>query len=165
MARERALLAMEEERARMAAEAQALRTAEESEGARAPSAEAPPPTAEPFEVVQVFYGTDRAAIDPAAGGWMTYVTQFLPAGFCVLVTLCLGLIAASKRSTALWVVAAIGLLVCVGLGYQAAANSLEAFRWEGKQGPKYTIDRAPEGAVQLGVCEVTIPRVARPGRA
>jgi esterase/lipase superfamily enzyme len=120
-------------------------------------------TASPFEVVQVFYGTDRAAIDPAAGGPVAYALKFLPFGFSVLVTLCLVLIASSKRSTALWIVSALGVGACVGLGYQAASSTLFAIRWDGKLGPQYTIDRAPDGKVQLGVCEVTIPKSHDPG--
>jgi esterase/lipase superfamily enzyme len=79
------------------------------------------------------------------------------------VTLCLVLIAANKRSMALWVVSALGMGVCLGLGYQAASSTLLAIRWDGKVGPQYTIDRAPDGKVQLGVCEVTIPRTHDPG--
>jgi esterase/lipase superfamily enzyme len=129
----------------------------------APDSTSPPPTASPFDVVQIFYGTDRAAIDPAADTWPARIVRFLPAAICVLLTLCVVLIAASKRSTALWTVAAVGLLASLGLGYQATAGTLFAIRWHGKAGPQYTVDRAPDGKVQLGVCEVTIPKTHQPG--
>jgi esterase/lipase superfamily enzyme len=132
-------------------------------GAMAPESTSAAPAASPFDVVQVFYGTDRAAIEPAADNWPTRLLRFLPTAVCVLLTLCLMLVAVTKRSTALWAVAAAGMLASLGLGYQATANTLFAIRWQGKQGPQYTVDRAPGGKVQLGVCEVTIPRTHDPG--
>ncbi|HEX5105599.1 MAG TPA: alpha/beta hydrolase, partial [Pirellulaceae bacterium] len=158
--------------ARRAMEAEAAAKAAAEEGALraratelAPSRETTQPTepAQPFDVVQVFYGTDRAAIEPQAGGIAAHVMRFLPTAFCALVTLCLVLIASSRKSVALWSLAIVGTAACIGLGYQATAGTLFAIRWEGKLGPQYTVDRAPGGEVQLGVCEISIPKIHKPG--
>lgn len=128
----------------------------------APQLLAAAPVAE-FDVEQVFYGTDRAAIDPPPNDWAARFARFLPAGFAVLVTLCLGLVAVTRKSTAVWALVAAGFIVSTGLGYQATASTLAALRLEGKEGPRYTIERAPGGRVELGVCEVTIPRTHERG--
>ena len=123
---------------------------------------APPPTAEPFDVVQVFYGTDRAAIEPADGGWLTYVCGFCR-GFCVLVTLCPALVAASKRSTALWVVSAVGVLVASGSATRPRRNSSLPFAGKASKARDTRSIARRKAQVQLGVCEVTIPKTHDPG--
>jgi esterase/lipase superfamily enzyme len=124
-------------------------------GAPAPAAAAP--QSDPYDVVQVFYGTDRQAADPQADAWPARIAGLLPLASCVLVTLCLGLVAASRRNLALWLLVFAGVGVSLGLGYQAAASTLAAVRRGGKSGPSYTTGGARGGHVELGLCDVTIP--------
>lgn len=111
-----------------------------------------------FDVVQVFYGTDRAAIEPPAGTLPEQASRFLPTAISVLLTLCLGLVAMAKRRPAMWLLVLAGICVSLGLGYQASAGTLSVVRRSGHLGPRYTSDRASSGQLQLGVCEVTIPK-------
>ncbi len=122
-----------------------------------PSTAAAPP-AGPFDVVQVFYATDRLAIDGGPQSLPQQISQFLPTAIAVLITLALGLVAAGKRRPMVWMLVGAGVLVSLGLGYQAAAGTLIAARRAGHVGPIYTSGRSSGGQVQLGLCEVTIPK-------
>jgi esterase/lipase superfamily enzyme len=136
------------------------REAEMALGARAAKAAAPSPPelSHVYDVVQVFYGTDRQSSQPRAEAWVAKVVRFLPAGSSLLVTLCLALAAASRRHLALWLIVFGGVGVSLGLGYQAAATSIAAMRQFGKEGLRYNAERSGGGRVDLGVCEVTIPK-------
>ena len=116
----------------------------------------PPPAA--YDVVQVFYGTDRRATELAADGLPQQLSRFLPTGIGILITLALGLIAQSKSRPAVWWLVAASAMVSLALGYQASSGTLLAVRRADHVGPRYTSDRTLDGKVQLGVCEVTIPK-------
>lgn len=145
---------------------------EPSDVPRAPDSSSPaltvlpqPPVAVPgaFDVVKVFYGTDRQPIDPPEEKLAVQAVRFLPLGISVLVTLALGLIATASRRGAVWGLAVIGVLVSAGLSYQAFSGSLTAIRQADKEGVVYTSDRSSGGEVQLGICEVTIPKTHKKG--
>ncbi len=59
--------------------------------------------------------------------------------------------------------AAVALTVDVGLGYEDTAEALALVRGAGKQGPQYTTERAAEGRIERGRCEVTVPVSHRVG--
>jgi len=122
---------------------------------------ASPPSA--FDVVQVFYATDRLAIGDGPENLPQQIARFLPTAIAVLITLALGLVAAGKRRPLVWTLVGIGVLVTLGLGYQAASGTLVAVRQAEHVGPRYTSDRSPGGQVQLGLCEVTIPKTHQIG--
>jgi esterase/lipase superfamily enzyme len=109
-------------------------------------------------VVQVFYGTDRQAIEPRVDTISVRVTRFLPAGVGLLMTLALGLVAAASRRRPIWILAGTSLLVTVGLVTQALWSRLDAIRHVDHEGLRYTTARNPNGEVQVGVCDVTIPK-------
>jgi esterase/lipase superfamily enzyme len=119
---------------------------------------APPAALGAHDVVQVFYATDRAAVDGPAASLPEQAARFLPPAISVLVTLALGLVAVAKRRPHVWLLVLCGLVVSLTLGYQAGAGSLAAVRRGGHLGPQYTSDRNTAGPVQLGLCEVTIPK-------
>jgi esterase/lipase superfamily enzyme len=110
------------------------------------------------DVVEVFYGTDRAAIEPPAVTLPEQATRFLPTAISVLITMALGLVALARRRPAAWLLVGGGVIVSLGLAYQASSGTLAAVRRSGHVGPQYTSERAPAGQVQLGLCEVTIPK-------
>jgi esterase/lipase superfamily enzyme len=156
-----------EEPATAAPEATAVESAEPS----APAASGPltiqpllgsaPTPADPakYDVVQVFYGTDRAAIDVTPQSVPEQVSRFLPTAISVLVTLALGLVAMAKRRVGLWLLVVVGIGVSLGLGYQASSGTLAAVRRSDHVGPQYTANRSADGRVELGLCEVTIPKI------
>ena len=117
----------------------------------------------PFELVQVFYGTNRQSAEQAASDWPNLLLNFLPTGFSFLITACVGLAAATRRSFTLALVALGGLAASLGLGYQASAATLTALRRAGTAGPRYTTKRAAGGHVDVGLCEVTVPRTHQTG--
>jgi esterase/lipase superfamily enzyme len=121
----------------------------------------PPAPVDPaeYDVVQVFYGTDRAAIDPAPENIPEQVSRFLPTAISVLITLALGLVAMARRRVGLWLLVIVGVGVSLGLGLQASSGTLAAVRRSDHQGPQYTADRSANGRVELGLCEVTIPKI------
>jgi esterase/lipase superfamily enzyme len=139
-----------------------------SGGAAEPSASALPlaaaPPTGPYDVVQVFYGTDRAEVAPLGVGLAAGALRFLPTGCAILVTLCLGLIAvAKKKSGMLWALVFLGAVVTGGLALQASSTTFTAIRWENKAGLRYGVERSSGGEVSLGICEVTIPKIHKTG--
>jgi esterase/lipase superfamily enzyme len=118
----------------------------------------PPPATLPYDTVQVFYGTNRAAVDLSRLSPPEQVARWLPTAVAALITVALAMLAIAKGRTSALVLASLGLVASLGLAYQAASSSLYEARRGGHLGPKYTADRAPGGRVELGLCEVTIPR-------
>lgn len=116
------------------------------------------PAAGALDVVQVFYATDRRAIETSGMSLTAQLPRYLPTAISVLVTLALALVALGKRRPAVLFLAGLGVLISVGLGYQAASGTLAAVRRSGHSGPQYTSDRSESGQVQLGICEVSIPK-------
>ena len=93
-----------------------------------------------------------------ADSWPVRALYFGPAGLCVLATLCLAVVALGRCSVSLGLVSLLLAAGSAGLGYQAAVKTLAAVRHEGKEGVQYTTARARRGNVDMGLCEVTIPK-------
>jgi esterase/lipase superfamily enzyme len=108
--------------------------------------------------VQVFYGTDRQAAEPLANDWRTETVRFLPTIGSGLLSLCLALVALHRRKLGFWMLVFGGVGVTLGLGLQATNSTITAIRQEGKSGLWYTTERSPGNRIELGQCEVTIPR-------
>src|SRR6476646_6397769 len=83
---------------------------------------------------------------------------FWPTGASAFVTLCLGLVAATRRSLIWGLMAFGGIGISLGLAYQDTAFALAAVRHAGKGGPQYSTDRSPGGRIDRGTCQVTLPR-------
>ncbi len=131
-----------------------------AQGASSTSA-APP--ADPFDEVEVFYGTDRQSVERAPANGMQLALHFVPAGLSILVTLAVGMVALSWRSVGMGLAAVVGIGASVGLAYQGTTAALAAVRQNGSEGPRYTADRSSEGRVELGLCKITIPRTHKLG--
>jgi esterase/lipase superfamily enzyme len=110
-----------------------------------------------YDVVQVFYGTDRLAVTsrPSISSRMS---DFVPAGCSLLVTLATALTAMSRRKLALWLMVFGGVGVSLGLGFQAAAKTVSALRRGSSEVVQYTSSRSANGKLDLGICDVSIPR-------
>ena len=116
------------------------------------------PATGPYDVVQVFYGTDRLPAELLIDTMPARIIRYLPTGCSVLVTLCLAVIAAGRRGMGMWALAFAGFGVSLGLGFQATTRTVAAVRQSSKEGLRYTAERSPGGSVDLGLCEVTIPK-------
>ena len=117
---------------------------------------APPSGA--YDVVPVFYATDRLAVDTGPQKLAQQISRYLPTAISGLITLALALVALGKRRPGVWMLVGLGALVSLGLGYQATSGTLIAVRRSGHVGPIYTSDRSRTGQTELGICEVTIPK-------
>jgi esterase/lipase superfamily enzyme len=126
-----------------------------------PPAGATPPAA--YDVVPVFYATDRLALDASAENFPQQLARFLPTAISLLITLALGLVAQGKRRPAVWLLVCVGIVFSSALGYQATSGALVTLRRAGHVGPQYTSDRSAAGEVQLGMCETTIPKTHQVG--
>jgi esterase/lipase superfamily enzyme len=124
---------------------------------RAPAPASAPATAD-YDVVEVFYGTDRHAADPDSSDWQHALWQFWPTAMSGFAVICLAFVATSRRSVPLGLLAVGAMGVTLGLAYQDAASALAIVRRAGKDGVRYTTDRAPGGHVDRGLCTVTIPK-------
>jgi len=111
-----------------------------------------------YEVVEVFYGTDRQSADPPPGDWSHLLGCFWHSLCIGFVAVCLTLVAVVRRSWLLGLMASVALIASIGLGYEDTAEALTLARGAGKQGPRYTTERSPGGRLALGCCQVTVPR-------
>ena len=127
-------------------------------GRSGPDRPIPGPADGPFDIVQVFYGTDRQSTETPSSDWRRLLMQFVPAASVALMGLCVGFAAAGRKSWVLWAAAGLGLALSLGLGYRASAEALAIVRSAGREGPRYTTQRSASGQVELGLCEVTIPK-------
>jgi esterase/lipase superfamily enzyme len=154
----------EQQRALAAAREAMMRETEAKAMAEQSSRKASAPKEEAFDVVQVFYGTDRQVSDGTENSWSALAVRLLPTGFGALLTLSLVLVASGRRSLVLWLVAFVGAGTSLGLAWQAAAKTLAAVRHTGKEGPQYTTARASGGNIDVGLCEVTVPKTHEVGQ-
>jgi esterase/lipase superfamily enzyme len=111
-----------------------------------------------YDVVDVFYGTDRHLAAAIPGDLWHALARFVPTGCGILVTLALAMFAVSRRTLGPWLVTVGSLGVSLGLGYHAASTTLVAIRYAGREGPQYSSDRSPQGHIDRGICQVTIPK-------
>jgi esterase/lipase superfamily enzyme len=111
-----------------------------------------------YDVVQVFYGTDRLATASTASGWQAVLSCYWPTACCAFASLCLAFVATSRRNLVLALLAFGGVGVSTGLAYYDTAQALAAVRRAGKEGIQYTTQRSVGGQVDRGLCAVTVPR-------
>jgi esterase/lipase superfamily enzyme len=64
----------------------------------------------------------------------------------------------SRRKLALWLMVFGGVGVSLGLGFQAAAKTVSALRRGSSEVVQYTSSRSANGKLDLGICDVSIPR-------
>jgi len=122
-----------------------------------PSAPSPPLSAD-YDLVEVFYGTDRLAAEPITSDWQRALWQFWPSAASFFLMLCLAFVATSRRSVPLALLAIGTFGVTLGLGYQDTAAALDIVRRAGHDGVRYTTERSSGGRVDRGLCTVTIPK-------
>jgi esterase/lipase superfamily enzyme len=125
--------------------------------AASPTASAPisTPTPDGYQLVNVFYGTDRKAIDPAASAGMGDVGWFLLAATSAAVTLLLATLMLwyAKSRPIVWATAT-GLVVTLGLGVMTIKARLETPA--NPQGLE-RVYGSERGELEMGICQVSIP--------
>ena len=120
---------------------------------------------EPFDVIQVFYGTDRRPLSGTTESWAEMLWRFVPAAGAGLATLLLGVLAvglvAYRRLLVGFAIA--GAVMTLGCGFFAATKTLELVRRVDQEGLRYGTERSEHGQVEVGLCEVTIPKTHHAG--
>lgn len=113
------------------------------------------PTPEGYQLVNVFYGTDRKATDSAANAGMGDVGWFLLAAASAAVTLLLAVLMLwfAKSRPIAWATA-VGLVVTLGLGAMTIKTRLETPAAPEGLARVYGSER---GELEMGVCQVSIP--------
>jgi esterase/lipase superfamily enzyme len=113
---------------------------------------------EDYSVVEVFYGTDRRAVTGDAAepvGWLRFAAPSL-AAVAALTCLMLALRIAHRR-LALGALAVVAALISAGLFWHEANNAPSARGAERAYGNQ-------RGELEMGICEVTIPKSHEQGR-
>ena len=111
-----------------------------------------------FDVVEILYGTDRESAEQKASQWHDLLLQFVSTVTVGLFAVGLLVVAAGRKSWLLGAGALFGFGGSFLLGYNATDEVIDRIRGANKQGPRYTTDRAPGGHIELGRCEVSVPR-------
>lgn len=111
-----------------------------------------------FDVVEILYGTDRQAGEQLSSAPTHLLLQFLPTVIVGLIAACMIVAAVGRKNWLLGTIATAGFAGCAFLGYDAIGEVLSRLRGASHQGTRYTTDRAPSGRIELGRCEVTVPR-------
>jgi len=134
-----------------------------SDTAQTAQAGAPSNRSQPFDTITVFYGTDRKSWQPSRDNWSDRAERFWPMAAALISAGLFGFIAAMWRRLLSAMLSIGSLGIAALLGYTALTHSLEQHRIADKEGVRYLAERALNGEVQLGVCEVTIPKTHDPG--
>ena len=109
-----------------------------------------------YTVVEVFYGTDRAAVDSGGIGGLGSLPRFYLAAFSAAITVLLALLAWwCSQSRILKVLTAVSLIAAIGLGISAGYARFKTAPVDGKLQRAYGGGR---GVLEMGTCEVSIPK-------
>jgi esterase/lipase superfamily enzyme len=117
----------------------------------APATEAP----EGYQLVTVFYGTDRKAVDAPQNAGLSDVSWFLLAATSAMITLVLAILMLwQTKSRAILLATGVGLLVTIGLGMMTIKVRMATPANPAGPGRIYGSDR---GELEMGMCQVSIP--------
>lgn len=142
-------------------------SSEPEEAAPAPQATTalvPPETGnEPYDVVRVFYGTDRRPILVNEDSLLQQIFRFLPAVvFISLSTVGVVVVWLSRKIT--WLIGTSALMFVSAVAvYYGVTETLAIAEMAQREEPRYSAERSDRGKVELGICEVAIPKTHRPG--
>jgi len=116
---------------------------------------------QPYDIVEVFYGTDRAPILWPTGNWLQKYHAFLPTFTCVLVGLLFSLALLQVRQ---YLLSGLATLVAVTFGFVLGQGAMIEYQ---KQDRFLTNDSvvygADRGTLGLGTCQVSIPKIHMAG--
>jgi esterase/lipase superfamily enzyme len=118
---------------------------------------------EPYEVVRVFYGTDRRPILINEDTLSMRIIRFLPAGVLIaLSAIGIGVVVVSRKIT--WTVGTTALVVLSALAsWHGVSETVAIAEQAALEEPKYSADKSDRGRIERGICEVSIPKTHEPG--
>ena len=129
-------------------------TAAAAEDSQTPEASGAADPHRPYDIVTVFYATDRRPLEQEAST-RVLAGDWFPAAAGIVVTLLLvvaGVFGGQRRR--MFGLAALVLSLTVGWGFYAGRKNLERFRTAAQSGVRYGNQR---GELQVGTCRVSIP--------
>ncbi|QDU30053.1 hypothetical protein ETAA8_51720 [Anatilimnocola aggregata] len=136
-----------------------------AQAATAPQEVTLPPvkTDEPFDVVRVFYGTDRLPIIVNQDGLVQRLIRFTPPAILILLSLMgVGVVMAARQLT--WLIGTSLLIVLSTLAtWYSVRETIAIAERASLEEPKYSAEKSERGRVERGICEVTIPKTHKPG--
>jgi esterase/lipase superfamily enzyme len=146
-------------------------TAQEPEVAMAPpsvpkatSALVPPVVGnEPYDVVRVFYGTDRLPILVNQDYLAWRILRFLPALLLIgLTAIGIGVVWVSRKIT--WIIGTGALMFFSTLAvWHGVTETLAISEMAENEEPRYSADKSERGRIERGICEVAIPKTHHAG--
>lgn len=141
--------------------------------AAAPAAAAPPaattalvpPTSanDPFDVVRVFYGTDRLPELVNRDTLVMRLIRFTPAAVLIaLAVIGVGVVLVSRKPT--WIIGTTALLIFSALAvWHGISETIEIANLAAQEEPRYSAEKSERGRIDRGICEVSIPKTHDPG--
>jgi len=123
----------------------------------------PANSTDPFDVVRVFYGTDRLPeLVNRDTFWMRLV-RFIPATILIgLALFGVAVVFVSRKPT--WFIGTTVLLVCSALSvWHGVKETLEIAELAAQEEPRYSTEKNSRGRIERGICEVSIPKTHTPG--
>jgi esterase/lipase superfamily enzyme len=137
-----------------------------------PGATGPPPTTalvpsansnDPFDVVRVFYGTDRMPTLVNRDTFVMRLIRFTPAALLIILTgIGIGVVLVSRKPT--WIIGTAALLVCSTLAvWHGISETLAISQLAAEEEPRYSAEKSDRGRIERGICEVSIPKTHSPG--
>ncbi len=117
----------------------------------------------PYDTVKVFYGTDRAPVVPPVITFVDHLRRFQTAIGALVLMLLTALIASLTKRTSIWSISIGSGVVAGALAIVAGYQSYNATVAARDTMLRYSTDRSKHGGLQLGICEVTIPKTHKRG--
>lgn len=118
---------------------------------------------EPFDVVRVFYGTDRLPVLVNQDTLWLRIARFIPALLLIALSVFgIGVVWISRKIT--WLIGTSALMFCSALAvWHGVTETLAIAKLAEKEEPRYSAEKSVRGRVELGICEVAIPKIHRAG--
>lgn len=118
---------------------------------------------EPYDVVRVFYGTDRLPILVNEDTFLARIARFIPALVLIILSgIGIGVVWVSRKIT--WFIGTSALLFFTVLAvWHGVTETVAIATLAGKEEPRYSAEKSVRGRVELGYCEVAIPKTHDPG--
>ena len=118
---------------------------------------------DPFDVVRVFYGTDRLPELVNRDTFFMRAIRFSPAAILISLSVVgIGVVLVSRKIT--WIIGTSALIVCsIFSVWHGISEALEIAALAALEEPRYSADKNPHGRLERGICEVSIPKTHEPG--
>lgn len=118
---------------------------------------------DPFDVVRVFYGTDRLPELVNRDTLVMRLIRFTPAAVLIgLAVIGVGVVLVSRKPT--WIIGTTAFLIFSALAvWHGISETIEIANLAAQEEPRYSAEKSDRGRIDRGICEVSIPKTHDPG--